>query len=40
LAAFQARATPGIAEESANIRRGIFIISDNGAESRLAPGKA
>lgn len=34
-------AMPGIAEESANIRRGIFIISDNqGGEGRLAPSKA
>lgn len=40
LAAFQARATPGIAEEAANIRRGIFIISDNSGEDRLATGKA
>lgn len=40
LAAFQARATPRIAGESANIRREIFIISDNGGEDRLAPAKA
>lgn len=37
LATLQARATPGIAKkESANIRRGISIISDNGGEVRLA----
>ena len=40
LAAFQAYATPGIAKESANIRRRIFITNDNGGESRLAASKA
>lgn len=40
LATFQARVTPRIAEESANIRRGIFIIGDNEGEGYLVPGKA